>query len=202
MSMNVDSLLKLKKIYTDFNIDRFQLTSTSILFTIACASNFKWLKFTDTILPLKQYFHDNFINMADFSLEIIHSTVFSLLDITILLWFVLFFLILVCEQVCHHEVAFFRAIKRTVGQFNVFVINVIWLAWFVFKSIFFQNFTVPYDFADINEHWLDTFLSTDSYLFYFLSLVTILNYILAPIHYRMHKERKKELEFERLLKKK
>lgn len=194
--MNTNDLSNIKKIYKEFNIDKLQLTTTSILFTVACAANFKWLKFNDNILPLKRYFHGNFIKNADFILHIVQVSVFPLLNILIPTWFV--FVILA------HFLRFtnFNELKNYIGTINLFIINEIWLSWFLFKSLFFQDFKVPYKLSNIVQHLPNALLNTNCYLFYLLCLTTILNYIFAPINFKIYKARKRKSEFEHFLKEK
>ncbi|MCK8605775.1 hypothetical protein LNP18_06605 [Leuconostoc citreum] len=191
--MNITDLLNIKKIYKDFNIDKLHLTSTSMLFTVACAVNFKWLKFTDKILPLKQYFHNNFINKADLVLQIIHKGVFPILNILIPIWFISIVLAYFFRDTSFDE------FKYKIKAINTFIINDIWLPWFLFKSLFFQDFIIAYKLPQIFSHLLKVFLNSDSYLFYFLSITTILNYIFAPINFKIYKISKEKLDFERFL---
>lgn len=194
--MKISDLSNIKKIYHDFNLDKLRISGTSILFTVACAANFKWLRLTDNILPLKQYFHNSFFKNADFILKVIHQMVFPWLNTLIFCWFAFLILNTVFKT------NFFYEAKHFFGIINEFIINDIWLPWFLFKSLFFQDFTVPYKLSDLPHHLIKIFSNSDYYLFYFLSVLTISNFIFAPINFKIYKSRKKALEFKRFLNKK
>lgn len=151
------------------------LSPISLIFTFCCATNFHWFTFTNKLFPLKHYLNQNIIKTIHCLFNFMEK-LFPIFSVCLLLFIILNFLSYINTS-----------FKKFFSSVFEYIIMNIWFYYFIIRTIVFEDFSLPHLFS-IGLH----ILSPNYYLFYCFSILTLLNYLFAPIHYRNLKKRNKK----------